>query len=622
MNLYYSSETGNFTTNISDKRDPNAVANAIYNKTYEKIGWDYLSISSYEKNDNKYNDSLKAYGMGYLEGILTKDRIYSQYNNFFNFFLSDYQQNPQVLEVFYNFMLTNIEYMKNNSLKNLDKDPYWEYIYYIYQQIKGLYDGYIKVAEKEKHLEFKQMIILAYISESEDIANYLFRNMRPNFEEMTEKEKERYSILNSHCSAFIKLANDFSDIWFGHNTWNFYVLMTRIFKEYRFVTIKGNEKSKSLAFSSYPGALSSLDEFYYMDSNLLVMGTSLNILNNSLYDLITTESIFIWVRQMVANKLASNSEEWTEIYKRDNSGTNNGQYMILDMNKIDSKNKKIDNKALMIIELMPKYTESLDVTDHLRKGYWPSYNVPYLDKIYKGLGYEVDKNEKGEDENIKYTQSPRAKIFKRDQGKINSQEAFKTFMRYNNYKNDNFSENDPSNTIAARGDLADEDKSCHGAIDVKFVSIKELLEKNNIIHIISGPSNEQQPTFSWKNTTCETNPQKKSYLGQNEVWNFPQVDYKVQLFEKSDKKDDKDKNPSDTPKDGDQKKDNKDGDKSYIYWIIGSSIFVVIVAVIIVVVLCNKKKYKNVGKDINKISFTEDGIEGGQEQEQEENLIT
>ena len=509
MNLYYSSETGNFTTNISDKRDPNAVANAIYNKTYEKIGWDYLSISSYEKNDSKYNDSLKAYGMGYLEGILTKDRIYSQYNNFFNFFLSDYQQNPQVLEVFYNFMLTNIEYMKNNSLKNMDKDPYWEYIYYIYQQIHGLYDGYIKVAEKEKHLEFKQMIILAYISESEDIANYLFRNMRPNFEEMTEKEKERYSILNSHCSAFIKLANDFSDIWFGHNTWNFYVLMTRIFKEYRFVTIKGNEKSKSLAFSSYPGALSSLDEFYYMDSNLLVMGTSLNILNNSLYDLITTESIFIWVRQMVANKLASNSEEWTEIYKRDNSGTNNGQYMILDMNKIDSKNKKIDNKALMIIELMPKYTESLDVTDHLRKGYWPSYNVPYLDKIYKGLGYEVDKNEKGEDENIKYTQSPRAKIFKRDQGKINSQEAFKTFMRYNNYKNDNFSENDPSNTIAARGDLADEDKSCHGAIDVKFVSIKELLEKNNIIHIISGPSNDQQPTFSWKNTHVKLILKKK-----------------------------------------------------------------------------------------------------------------
>ena len=52
MNLYYSEET-NFTTNISDKRDENAIANALYNKSYEKIGWDYLSISSDTNKDNK-----------------------------------------------------------------------------------------------------------------------------------------------------------------------------------------------------------------------------------------------------------------------------------------------------------------------------------------------------------------------------------------------------------------------------------------------------------------------------------------------------------------------------------------------------------------------------------------
>ena len=50
-------------------------------------------------------------------------------------------------------------------------------------------------------------------------------------------------------------------------------------------------------------------------------------------------------------------------------------------------------------------------------------------------------------------------------------------MRYNDYKNDNYSENNPSNAIAGRGDLKDSYKSCHGAIDVKFISIKKLLEK-------------------------------------------------------------------------------------------------------------------------------------------------
>ena len=157
--------------------------------------------------------------------------------------------------------------------------------------------------------------------------------------------------------------------------------MIRIFKEYSFMANDGIEKSKTCAFSSYPGALSSIDEFYYLDSNLTVMGTSISIYNNSLYDLIKVNSALIWVRQIVANKLASTAQEWTEIFKKENSGINNGQYMILDINKIDLKNKKIGDKALMIIEQMPNYTESLDVTGHLRKGYCPSYNVPYLDKI-------------------------------------------------------------------------------------------------------------------------------------------------------------------------------------------------------------------------------------------------
>ena len=113
----------------------------------------------------------------------------------------------------------------------------------------------------------------------------------PNFKEMSPEEKERYLLLNSHCSALVKLAKDWSDIWFGHNTWNNYVLMIRIFKEYRFVTNKGNEKSKTIAFSSYPCAVSSPDEFHLIDSNLVQMGTSINILKDELYDLIAIESI-------------------------------------------------------------------------------------------------------------------------------------------------------------------------------------------------------------------------------------------------------------------------------------------------------------------------------------------
>ncbi len=78
-NIYYDQTNKNFTINISETKDNNSIAYAIYNKSYERTGWDFLSISTYDKNDNKYEDSQKAYDMGYLEGYLTKDRISSYF---------------------------------------------------------------------------------------------------------------------------------------------------------------------------------------------------------------------------------------------------------------------------------------------------------------------------------------------------------------------------------------------------------------------------------------------------------------------------------------------------------------------------------------------------------------
>ena len=588
MNCYYSNENNSYITNTSNKRDENALANAIYNKTYEKIGWDYLAISTYEKNDSKYNDSMKAYAMGYLEGILTKDRIFSHYINFHKYFLSQYESIPIILEKFYNFILDNIEYMKEKSIKNMDTDPYWEHIYYIYQQVKGLYEGYNSVVGEDKKLEMEDIFVLGGLSDLKDIANHLIRQLRPNFEKMNFEEIERYENINSHCSAFVKLANDSSDIWFGHNTWNYYILMIRIFKEYRFVTNKGNEKSKTIAFSSYPASLFSVDEFHIMDSNLTEMGTSINIINTNLYDLITHESILSWVRQIVSNRLASSAEEWTKIFARENSGTCNEQAIILDMNKIDFKNKKIEDKALMIIEQMPNYTEAVDVAEYLRKGYWPSYNVPFIDKIYKDMGNIVIENE-----NIRYTRSPRALIFKRDQGSVNSIEDFKKFMRYNDYKNDNLSNNDPSKTIASRSDLGDNNLTlCHGAIDVKFISVKDLLERKNLIYIISGPSNDQQETFSWSNHTCRSDKDILSHVGHNDVWNFPWVNYNIQLFDKK----------------ANDVKEEQQTENTDIYWIIAACLIIVIV-IVLIIIMGNFKRLNVLKKENNndsKVFFNEE----------------
>ena len=87
MNIYY--ENNKYVTKKSKSIDKNAIAYAIYEKSYERIGWDFLAIGSYEQNDTKYKDEDKAYAMGYLEGILTKDRIYSYFIDMQHFLFFD-----------------------------------------------------------------------------------------------------------------------------------------------------------------------------------------------------------------------------------------------------------------------------------------------------------------------------------------------------------------------------------------------------------------------------------------------------------------------------------------------------------------------------------------------------
>ena len=459
--------------------------------------------------------------------------------------------------------------MKEKSLKNKDTDIYWENVYYIYMQLVGLYDGYMSVAEEDKKFDFDEFIIIPSAADALDLISYISVKNRPNFIEMKDEEIKNYILLNSHCSALIKLADDYSDIWFGHNTWSPYIIMIRILKEYRFISNKRNEKSKTVSFSSYPATLFSTDDFYYLDSNLLVMETTISILNQKLYELINPESLLTWVRAILANRLSSSAEDWTNIFKIENSGTYNNQYMILDLNKIDLKNKKIDEKSLMIIEQYPGDFDINDATQYLKDGYWPSYNIPFSSKLYEKSGF-LDQLKYRPDlyNSLNYSNCSRALIFKREQNRIKSNKDFEYLMRYNDYKNDNLSYKDPSLAIACRSDL--NEYNCFGATDVKYISVKEILEGKKKMHIISGHSNVQQPTFSWKNTTCnQKSPQQWYHEGLVETWNFPWIEYEIGELKKSYEKKEGNNQPNEENNDNrNTKEENNDNRNKKIILII------------------------------------------------------
>lgn len=116
-NIYYNRQNNNYSVIISSTTDKEAVAYAIYNKSYQRTGWDYLAISAYEKNDDKYNDSMKAYAMGYIEGHITKDSITQNFFNMIHYHPEDYIM-PEYLK---EYLQKNTENMRQNAESKMEQ---------------------------------------------------------------------------------------------------------------------------------------------------------------------------------------------------------------------------------------------------------------------------------------------------------------------------------------------------------------------------------------------------------------------------------------------------------------------------------------------------------------------
>ena len=532
-NIYYIHSSNEFIYK-EGPYDPNSVVYASYEPTYEETGWDYLTIETYNGSDYRYLDEVKSYAMGYIEGILTYKRIYYSYINLNHY--KYYKNDSKMYNNTYEFFRENLNFMKYNSLKYKDNDSYWNEVYNLYKQMIGLYEGYNLMANDEEKIDlisFQNIISLGDIDEIEYWKNI---SNRPNYKNMTLEQIKKYTLLHNHCTSLIKILPDFSDIFFGHNTWTGYNKLIRIFKEYKFIPNPNNDfPGKIILMSSYPGAINSQDDFYITSADLYITETTNNVFNETLFDFLNPNTLMCWIRTMVANRLSNSGKEWVNIFKKYNSGTYNNQFQILDMKKIDLNNQKVeDSDVLWIIEQLPNYTEEHDVTQILKYGYWPSYNVPYSKYIFEYSGYKDYIEKFPELFNIyDYNNCGRAKIIRRDNYKIKDIESFQTFLRYNDFKNDNFSDGDACNSIACRSDLyEDKNIECFGATDAKFTSLKNFKE-NGYIYIISGPTNDQQKNFDWNDTFCNKNEslkEKWAYYGQINKYNFDWQIYKSKLI--------------------------------------------------------------------------------------------
>ena len=528
--IYYIKTTGKYKV-VKGVYDKMAAAYAKYAPSYETKGWDFLVLSSYDGVDDKYSDEIKNYAMGYLEGVLTYERIYPSYYNLNNY---KYYTNKGIMpNSTYEFFQKNLQFMKNMTSKYKDTDPYWHEVNNLYMQMRGLHEGYNSMASDNEKIDLVHFQTVISLGDVDEIGNWKKEN-RPDYSKMTTQELIEYIELRSHCSAFLKVADDLSDVWFGHNTWTTYNKLIRIFKEYKYVPNSAFPiKAKTITMSSYPAAVNSQDDFYITDANLYIAETTNHVMDLNLFDLLNPNTLMCWMRTMVANRLTDDGYSWTQIFSKYNSGTYNNQFQILDLKLIDTEKKKIFPGAFYILEQLPGSCDVEEVTDNLKKGYWPSYNTPYIRVVREKSGV-IDSLIENPD--LKSTQDydacARAKIFRREQSKVKDISSYKNLIRFNDYKNDEFSEGKPNLSIAARNDLNKDNPSCYGATDAKFASIKEIKTKGTkMVHIIAGPTTNGQAPFIWSDSKCkDTDPIRFKVIGQVDKYNFSWIDYEINLW--------------------------------------------------------------------------------------------
>ena len=427
--VYYIKTTGKYQV-VEGSIDRMAAAYAKYTPSYEKKGWDFLVLSSYDGIDDKYSDEVKNYAMGYLEGVLTYKRIYPSYYNLNNY--KYYKNNGTMPNSTYEFFQKNLEFMKNMTTLYKDNDSYWHEVNNLYMQMRGLHEGYNSKAPINEKIDLVHFQTVISLGDVDEIGNWK-KEDRPDYSKMSTEELMNYIELRSHCSAFLKVADDLSDVWFGHNTWTTYNKLIRIYKEYKYVpNSQFPIKSKSITMSSYPAAVNSQDDFYITDANLYIAETTNHVHDLNLFDLLSPNILMCWMRTMVANRFTDDAYSWTQVFFKYNSGAYNNQFQVLDLKLIDTENKRISPGAFYVVEQLPGSCDVQDVTDNLKKGYWPSYNTPFIRSVLEKSGVidAIIQNQ-----NLTVTQDydtcARAKIFRRDQDKVKDILTYKKLIRYN-----------------------------------------------------------------------------------------------------------------------------------------------------------------------------------------------
>lgn len=551
---------------------------ADYKNTVTQNGWAYLSVKATE--DPKVSNDLKMYAAGFLEGFASAKQIRDFKHNADGLMQKDEQQHQALGNVrsLFDKEARAIRRKAGMDASNAvlssgsePSDPWWRQARFMLVQAWGLRDAYNLHATKlgGKPISMVDLFVLnsdgetPELEQAYDFQEVLLRQSDRGGGDSFLQQRERTRRHSAHaqsqlapesgglrakvqarrrqrlrsyddgawrkfkqrfgrCSALVRLAHDNSDIFVGHTTFSDFSEMNRIFKYYDFPL---GVASRRMGFSSYPGVVGSTDDYYVMDSGLVVTETTVSMMSDEAFDKLDDEgdSVPDFMRIMIASRLATTGQEWAGLMDKHATGTYNSQWMVVDYNLFEA-GSELKNGTLWVLEQAPGVNHMQDMTSILqRTGFWASENRAFFDDVRAASGEKEAEQFNGQGRLFSADHNPRANIFAKTAPAVQSLADMRAEMRRNRwpYEVDGGPSNTPDHAIAARGDLDKESPSPNGGVDSKVTSA--CLVKMLSADAICGPTHDNQAPFQWTDATGKELYPGYPHDGMPNLWNFDWV---------------------------------------------------------------------------------------------------
>jgi hypothetical protein len=469
-------------------------ARAYYKTGIFESGWSIIEIET----SSKYPDTVQAYAAGLLEGSLTWQVIHHHWHNTLNVVCEKWASECEQLM---RFLRENTAVVRERAERLAATDPFWHMVRLFYVQLDGLEAGWrfaVRRSRQTVEMSKEHFLWLAMAADLPDLERAL-------------NGSESY---RDHIKGMIflkSLSREGQDplVAIGHTTAAPYAKMLRLLKRYTFgyhvLPISKTSvpvPSRSIIMSSYPGALSSHDEFYVIQGEnreLIVAGTPLTVTNHSLWNFMNAkDQVMSSARVMAANRLTTNGRSWSRSMSLQNGADVARQWVI----------QEPRDGVVWLVEQLPGIIRTADVSER------------FADTgVLWAIGEAVHFREtnvvisESEEENDDATSSePIARL----QSNVTTMEDFRRLMRGYSHEKPTVEDEDQAQILTNRGELEKVDLP-FGMIDTKIV----LADASGVesFEATSGPSTaDSVEPFRWSTTFPNV-----SHIGQPDSFDFDSV---------------------------------------------------------------------------------------------------